>query len=192
MQIGSSAKPESKKGFITALGSKPAPIPKGNRMKVNRLEGVRADFRQCRQHCYYRATMAVAQRIPETVLQEEPKLLMSYDQVRTAEAKRQTHRREPQVIKGSRDPRYAMDFFREWYARAIRSRIEPLKRFARQLRDKIDGVLSHCQYPPQAGPLEGMNNKIKKIKVINRMAYGYRDEEYFFLKTRDTFTGIRG
>ena len=34
-----------------------------------------------------------------------------------------------------------------------------------------------------------MNNK---IKVIKRMAYGYRDEDYFFLKIRDAFPGIRG
>jgi len=34
--------------------------------------------------------------------------------------------------------------------------------------------------------LEGINNK---IKVIKRMAYGYRDEEYFFLKIRAAFPG---
>ena len=82
-----------------------------------------------------------------------------------------------------------MQFFREWYARAIRSKIEPLKRFARLLRDKIDGVLAHCQYPLHTSLLEGMNNK---IKVIKRMAYGYRDEDYFFLKIRAAFPGIPG
>ena len=86
-------------------------------------------------------------------------------------------------------PRTAMDFFREWYARAIRSRIEPLKRFARQLRHKIDGILAHCKYPLHTSLLEGMNNK---IKVIKRMAYGYRDEDYFFLKIRAAFPGIPG
>jgi len=28
-----------------------------------------------------------------------------------------------------------------------------------------------------------------RIKVIKRMAYGYRDTEYFFLKIRDAFHG---
>ena len=82
-----------------------------------------------------------------------------------------------------------MDFFREWYARAIRSRIEPLERVARLLREKIDGVLSHCKYPLHTSLLEGINNK---IKVIKRMAYGYRDEDYFRLKIRDPFPGTRG
>ena len=88
-----------------------------------------------------------------------------------------------------RYPRYAMDFFRAWYARAIRSRIEPLKRFARRLREKIDGILAHCQYPLHTSLLEGIMNK---IKVIKRMAYGFRDDEYFFLKIRAAFPGIRG
>ena len=34
--------------------------------------------------------------------------------------------------------------------------------------------------------LEGMNNR---IKVIKRMAYGYRDSEYFFLKIKAAFHG---
>jgi hypothetical protein len=34
--------------------------------------------------------------------------------------------------------------------------------------------------------LEGMNNR---IKVIKRMAYGYRDSAYFFLKIRAAFPG---
>ena len=88
-----------------------------------------------------------------------------------------------------RYPSWAMQFFREWYARAIRSRIEPLNRFARQLREKIYGILAHCKYPLHTSLLEGMNNK---IKVIKRMAYGYRDEDYFFLKIRSAFPGIPG
>ncbi|WP_162605112.1 transposase, partial [Geomonas oryzae] len=39
------------------------------------------------------------------------------------------------------------------------------------------------------GILEGINNK---IKVIKRVAYGYRDHDYFFLKIRAAFPGIPG
>ncbi|MGB4342184.1 MAG: transposase, partial [Moraxellaceae bacterium] len=35
--------------------------------------------------------------------------------------------------------------------------------------------------------LEGVNNR---IKVIKRMAYGYRDNSYFFLKIKAAFPGI--
>jgi transposase len=34
--------------------------------------------------------------------------------------------------------------------------------------------------------LEGINNK---IKVMKRVAYGYRDDDYFFLRIRATFPG---
>jgi len=86
-------------------------------------------------------------------------------------------------------PNWAYLFFQEWYARAIRSRIKPLKHFARQLREKIHGILAHCKYPLHTSLLEGMMNK---IKVIKRMAYGFRDEDYFFLKIRAAFPGIPG
>jgi transposase len=73
-----------------------------------------------------------------------------------------------------------------WYRRAIRSRPEPLKAFARKLKAYLPGILAHCEYPLHTRLLEGINNK---IKVIKRMAYGYRDDEYFFLKIRAAFPG---
>ena len=55
----------------------------GRRMKVIRTEAVRAGFRYCWQNQDYRTIVAVARRIPENVLQEDPKLLMWYDQALT-------------------------------------------------------------------------------------------------------------
>lgn len=88
-----------------------------------------------------------------------------------------------------RYPGAAETFWNHWYSRAIRSRIEPLKRFARNLKEKISGILTHCRWPLHTSLIEGINNK---IKVIKRMAYGYRDDEYFFLKIRQAFPGIPG
>jgi transposase len=80
-------------------------------------------------------------------------------------------------------------FFTEWYQRAIRSRIDPLKTFARHLKARVSGILAHCHYPLHTSLLEGINNK---IKVLKRMAYGYRDDGYFFLKIMDAFPGVPG
>jgi len=77
------AKPESQEGFIPGLESKPAPVPRGKKIKVIRLEAVRAGFKHCWQNRDYRTIIAVAERIPENVLQEDPKLLMWYDQALT-------------------------------------------------------------------------------------------------------------
>ena len=76
-------RPTSLEGFIPGLEPKPAPMPRGKKMKVIRLEAVRAGFKHCWQNRDYRTIIAVAQRIPEAVLQEDPKLLMWYDQALT-------------------------------------------------------------------------------------------------------------
>src|SRR5581483_11326292 len=82
---------------------------------------------------------------------------------------------------------YAERFWQGWYGRAIRSRIEPLKTFARRLKPYLGGILAHCRWPLGTNLIEGINNR---IKVIKRMAYGYRDDAYFFLKIRAAFPGI--
>jgi transposase len=80
----------------------------------------------------------------------------------------------------------AWRFWSQWYSRAIRSRIEPLKSFARRLTAYLPGIVAHCRWPLNTSILEGINNK---IKVLKRIAYGYRDDEYFFLKIRGAFPG---
>jgi len=53
------------------------------RLKVFRLEAVRAGFKKAWQERDYATIIAVARKIPENVLQEDPKLLMWYDQALT-------------------------------------------------------------------------------------------------------------
>lgn len=75
-------KPDALQGYLPGLEPEHT-IPRGKRMKVIRLEAVRAGFKHCWQNRDYRTIIAVAQRIPENVLQEDPKLLMWYDQAVT-------------------------------------------------------------------------------------------------------------
>lgn len=82
---------------------------------------------------------------------------------------------------------YAQRAWDSWYAKARRSRIEPLKRFAANLKPYLPGILAHCRFPLGTNLIEGINNK---IKVIKRMAYGFRDDAYFFLKIRAAFPGV--
>ena len=84
-------------------------------------------------------------------------------------------------------PGAATRFFVGWYQRAIRSRIGPLKTFARRLKAKLPGIIAHCHFPLHTSLLEGITNK---IKVLKRMGYGYRDDGYFFLKVMAAFPGI--
>lgn len=83
---------------------------------------------------------------------------------------------------------YAARFAQQWLTRAMRSRIPALKAFARRLKPYMCGILAHCRWPLGTSIVEGINNT---IKVIKRMAYGYRDDAYFFLRIRAAFPGIR-
>jgi hypothetical protein len=61
-------------------------ISSQKRLKVFRLEAVRAGFKKAWQEKSnegYRTIIEVARKIPENVLQEDPKLLMWYDQALT-------------------------------------------------------------------------------------------------------------
>lgn len=78
-------------------------------------------------------------------------------------------------------------FWEHWFSKAISSKIPQLVLFAQRLQGYIQGILNHCLWPLHTGILEGINNK---IKVIKRVAYGYRDHDYFFLKIRAAFPGI--
>jgi len=53
------------------------------RLKVFRLEAIRAGFKKAWQERDYAIIIAVARKIPEAILQEDPKLLMWYDQALT-------------------------------------------------------------------------------------------------------------
>lgn len=46
--------------------------------------------------------------------------------------------------------------------------------------------LSHCRWHLGTNLIDNMNNK---FKVIKRVAYGYRDDAYFFLKIRAASPG---
>ena len=51
----------------------------------------------------------------------------------------------------------------------------------------LPSILALCHWPLGTNLVEGIN---VKIKVIKRMAYGYRDDAYFFLKARAAFPGL--
>ncbi len=79
-----------------------------------------------------------------------------------------------------------MRHWNQWHSHAVRSRIDPLRLLAKRLKADLHGILGHCVYPLHTSLLEGINNK---IKVIKRMAYGFRDDDYIFLKIRAALPG---
>lgn len=70
------------------------------------------------------------------------------------------------------DEHEARSFIMSWTRSALLSRRAPLRRFAKTLRERIDGVLGFFRWSGQtSAPIEGMNNK---IKLLIHKAYGFR------------------
>ncbi len=76
--------------------------------------------------------------------------------------------------------------WKNWYRLAIDSGIVAVIAFAKRLRKYLRGILASAIFPLNTSILEGVNNR---IKVIKRMAYGFRDSAYFFLKIKAAFPG---
>jgi len=76
---------------------------------------------------------------------------------------------------------WARRFFENWKAALKWQRLKPYEKFARMIDEHWEGIAAYCQ--PQnkvsLGFVEGLNNK---IRVLQRRAYGLRDEEYLRLK----------
>jgi transposase len=73
----------------------------------------------------------------------------------------------------------AAHYLNGWIHRAQSAGIRMLQDFVKSLQRHRRGILAWYDYPISTGPLEGTNNKIKTLK---RVAYGYRDQEFFQLK----------
>jgi transposase len=86
-----------------------------------------------------------------------------------------------------RKPAWATRAWQQWCEHAQESGIPALQLFAKRLQSYWHGIVARCRHPLNTSVVEGINNT---IKVIKRRAYGYRDEEYFFLKIRAAFPGI--
>lgn len=86
----------------------------------------------------------------------------------------------------TRSPWEARAALRDWCRLARESGIPALVKFARRLRRRERGIITHARYPINTSRLEGVNHKIKQIK---RRSYGFHDPEYFTLKVKQAFPG---
>ena len=76
---------------------------------------------------------------------------------------------------------WARKFFDNWQSSLKWQRLRPYEEFAEMIESHWDGIAAFIQSEEKVslGFVEGLNNK---IRVIQRRAYGLRDEEYLRLK----------
>ena len=76
---------------------------------------------------------------------------------------------------------WARRFFENWKASLKWQRLKPYEKFAEMIERHWEGIAAYAKAENKVslGFVEGLNNK---IRVIQRRAYGLRDEEYLRLK----------
>ena len=75
-----------------------------------------------------------------------------------------------------RQPARAETHLAKWMNSAMRSRLEPFKKFVRMLRSHLDGILPWTKLRLSNGAVEGMNNKIKSV---SHRSFGFRSADHF-------------
>jgi len=76
---------------------------------------------------------------------------------------------------------WASKFFNNWKESPKWQKLKPYERFVEMIKRHWDGIAAYSRPENKVslGFVEGFNNK---IRVIQRRAYGFRDEEYLRLK----------
>ena len=70
----------------------------------------------------------------------------------------------------------ATTFFKDWYRRVIHTKLKPMKKVARTIKERLANVVSYCTHRITNAVAEGINSKIMSIK---RRVGGYRNPENF-------------
>ena len=74
--------------------------------------------------------------------------------------------------------RWARWYWKKWSARAMRSKLEPVKKFVGTMRNHEELIFNYWAAGKEfnSGVVEGLN---RKVNVVTRKAYGYRSEEVY-------------
>ena len=70
----------------------------------------------------------------------------------------------------------ATTYFKDWYRSVIHTKLEPMKKVARMIQQRLKNVVNYCKHRITNAVAEGMNSKIMSIK---RRVGGFRNIENF-------------
>jgi transposase len=76
------------------------------------------------------------------------------------------------IYREIRNPEEAGIAIKKWLSWAVRSRLDPIKKFARTVKKHYDGILRHFESGLTSGFMEGINSRIQEVK---RRARGFRN-----------------
>jgi transposase len=74
------------------------------------------------------------------------------------------------------NPKDATKYFNDWYKRVIHTKLEPMKKVAKTIKQRLANVVSYCKLQITNAVAEGMNSKIMSIK---RRVGGFRNVQNY-------------
>jgi transposase len=124
-----------------------------------------------------RGTRYIWLKNPDKLTEEQSKSLksLSRENLRTAKVY-QMKLTFQDIYRNIFDPESARAALGKWLSWAVRSRLEPVKRFAGMVKSHMDGILRYFQSRLTSGKMEGLNSRIQEIK---RRAKGFRNIDNF-------------
>lgn len=81
-----------------------------------------------------------------------------------------------EIFRNIEEPEIAETSIKKWLSWAVRSRIEPVKNFARMVKEHWCGIMHYFTSRLTSGIMEGLNSRIQEIK---RRARGFRNVDNF-------------
>ena len=70
----------------------------------------------------------------------------------------------------------ATGYFKSWYRSVIHTKLDPMKKVARTIKDRLQNVVTYCTHGITNAVAEGINSKIQAVK---RRVGGYRNRNNF-------------
>ena len=80
------------------------------------------------------------------------------------------------IYRSIQEPEVAEEAIKKWLSWAVRSRLEPITRFARMVKEHYEGIIRYFTSELTSGTMEGINSRIQGIK---RRARGFRNIDNF-------------
>jgi transposase len=114
---------------------------------------------------------------PENLTAEQKKKLetLRFENLKTAKVY-QMKLTFQDIYRCVREPEAAEAAIKKWLSWAVRSRLEPIKRFAKTVKNHLAGILRYFESRLTSGAMEGINSRIQEIK---RRARGFRNINNF-------------
>ena len=110
-----------------------------------------------------------------TVKQKEQLETLRYENLKTAKVY-QMKLTFQDIYRTIREPQAAEAAIKKWLSWAVHSRLEPIKGFAKMVKNHFDGIMRYFTSRLTSGAMEGINSRIQEIK---RRARGFRNIDNF-------------